>query len=58
VTHDRSEVFTEARRIEEIVDAITDGAYTGVPGDGTVAVTPVQRLIHIRSHGEKTQDTT
>jgi nitrogen regulatory protein P-II 1 len=53
VTHARIEVFTEAHQVEEIVEAITDGAYTGVPGDGIVAVTPVERLIHIRSCAEK-----
>ncbi len=49
VAHARIEVFAEAQRVEEIVMAITDAAYTGVPGDGIVAVTPVESLIHIRS---------
>jgi len=53
VSHARLEIFIEASRVDEIVQAIMDEARTGVAGDGIVAVLPVEHLYHIRS-GEET----
>ena len=55
VTHARFEIFVEASRCEEIVEAIMAEARTGVTGDGIVAVLPVAQLYRIRS-GEAASD--
>jgi len=47
-THVRVEVFAEAERGEEYAAAIMQAAYTGVEGDGIVAVSPVQSVYHVR----------
>ncbi len=48
----RIEVFCEEGMVEEIVEAILDTAHTGFPGDGIVAVHPVETLYDIRSKSE------
>ncbi len=48
----RIEVFCEKGMVEEIVKAILDTAHTGLPGDGIVAVHPVEMLYDIRGKCE------
>ena len=55
-THARVETFISARRADEIAQAIMDAAYSGVPGDGIVAVLPVEKIYKIRHRAEKQQD--
>ena len=49
VTHARIEIFTEKAKADEIVAAILDAAHVGMPGDGIVAVLPVEKLYRIRT---------
>ena len=46
--HARIEIFTDESRVEAIVHAIGDAAYTGCPGDGIIAVLPVEHLFRTR----------
>lgn len=48
-SHSRIEVFTDASRVDSIVRAIMEAAHTGQPGDGIVAVLPVERVYRIRT---------
>jgi len=41
VTNVKLEEFIEQSRVDEIVKSLIASAHTGVPGDGIVAVTPV-----------------
>lgn len=41
--HTQIELFVDADRVEKIIDTIMDTARTGRPGDGIVAVLPVER---------------
>lgn len=52
VTHARIEIFTQESRVDEIVAAILEIAHTGTPGDGIVAVLPVEKLYRIRTKSE------
>lgn len=49
VRHARIEIFTSAEKAGRIADVIMDAAHTGVPGDGIVAILPVEHLMRIRS---------
>jgi nitrogen regulatory protein P-II 1 len=59
-THDwmedevRIEIFTRQHKVDAIAGAIMDAAHTGVPGDGVVAVVPIDRLFLIRTKAEAT----
>jgi nitrogen regulatory protein P-II 1 len=55
-THARIEIYTETSMVGPIVDAILDSAHVGSPGDGIVAVTPVDQLFRIRSKSSITAD--
>lgn len=46
--HARLELFVLAERVDTIVRAITDAACTGTPGDGIIAVLPVEQFWKIR----------
>lgn len=48
VRHARIEIFAPDEQVDEIVEAIRDGARTGGPGDGFVAVLPVERMFKTR----------
>lgn len=50
------EVFVEEAKVEEVTDAITRYAYTGTPGDGVVAVIPVETFFHVRARSEGLSD--
>jgi len=55
-TEVRIEVFTRADEVEAISGAIMDAAHTGVPGDGVIAVVPIEKLYLIRQRCEATPD--
>ena len=48
----RIEVYTAAERADLIAKAIIDGAHTGEPGDGIVAILPVERAFSITTKSE------
>lgn len=50
VEHARIEIFATADCAEAIVACIAEAAHTGTPGDGIIAVLPVERLVRIREH--------
>jgi nitrogen regulatory protein P-II 1 len=50
----RLEVFTKEEEVEPVASAIMDAAHTGVPGDGVVAVLPLEKLYLIRTRAEAT----
>jgi len=52
VTHARIEIFAEDTQVDSIVDTILTTAYTGMLGDGIVAVLPVEHFYRIRDHVE------
>lgn len=56
VTHARIEIFTEKAKAESIVQAILEEAHQGLPGDGIVAVVPVERVYRIRTRSIATAD--
>jgi nitrogen regulatory protein P-II 1 len=55
-THARIEIYTEQSMVDPIVEAILDAAHVGAPGDGIVAVTPVEALYRIRSKSHITAE--
>lgn len=56
VSHARIEIFTSAEKAGGIADTIMDAAHTGVPGDGIVAILPVEHLLRIRGKAEATPE--
>ena len=46
------EVFAARDQAERIADAILDAAHTGSPGDGIVAILPVETLLSARTRAE------
>ncbi|MBI3610336.1 MAG: P-II family nitrogen regulator [Nitrospirae bacterium] len=48
VSHLKIEIITSEGRVKKIKDAIVKAAWTGVPGDGVIAVLPVEELTKIR----------
>lgn len=53
----RVEIFTKREEVEAIAQAIMDAARTGLPGDGVVAVLPIETLYLIRTGSEATAET-
>ena len=51
-THARVEIFMAAQRSELVAQAIMDTAYTGLEGDGIVAVLPVHKVYRIRKRAQ------
>jgi len=49
VTSSRVEVFIDTECAESVAQAIMDAAHTGLEGDGIVAITPVEKIYHIRT---------
>ncbi|MDP1716938.1 MAG: P-II family nitrogen regulator [Burkholderiales bacterium] len=45
----RLEVFTRQDEVEAISAAIMEAAHTGLPGDGVVAVVPIEKLFLVRT---------
>ncbi|MEO7812791.1 MAG: P-II family nitrogen regulator [Usitatibacter sp.] len=52
----RLDIFTRHDEVEAIVASIMDGAHTGEPGDGIVAVLPVEKFFLIRTRSEATPE--
>jgi nitrogen regulatory protein P-II 1 len=52
----RVEIFTRGHKVQTIAAAIMEAAHTGLPGDGIVAVMPVEKLFLIRTRSEATPD--
>ncbi len=50
----RIDIFTRNDEVEKIAAAIMDAAHTGVPGDGVIAVVPVEKFFLIRTRAEAT----
>ena len=50
------EIFTRQYKVESIAAAIMEAAHTGVPGDGVVAVIPIDKLFLIRTRAEATPE--
>ena len=50
------DIFTRTDEVESITTAIMDGAHTGEPGDGIVAVVPIEKFYLIRTRSEATSD--
>jgi nitrogen regulatory protein P-II 1 len=42
--------------VETITAALMDAAHTGVPGDGIVAILPVEKFFLIRTRSEATRE--
>jgi nitrogen regulatory protein P-II 1 len=54
--HARLEIFIEQNRAEEIARIIMEAAHVGLPGDGIVAILPVEKLFSIRTRSEATPE--
>lgn len=52
----RIEIYTRTDEVEAITAAIMNAAHTGLPGDGIVAVMPVEKLFLIRTRSEATPE--
>ena len=52
----RLDIITRANEVDSITTAIMDAAHTGEPGDGIVAVVPIEKLLLIRTRSEATPD--
>ncbi len=50
------EIFTKNEEVDSIAAAIMEAAHTGLPGDGVVAVMPVEKLFLVRTKSEATPD--
>jgi len=48
-TNARIEVFVQAEDADAVIDTILQTAHSGSPGDGLVALMPVERLYRIRT---------
>ncbi len=48
VEHARLEIFVTQEQVDPVVQGIVDAACTHAPGDGLIAVMPVEKLIRIR----------
>lgn len=48
----RIEIFTRQHKVERIVGTIMEAAHTGLPGDGVIAVVPIDKLFVIRTKVE------
>jgi nitrogen regulatory protein P-II 1 len=55
-THARVEIFISAKRADGLAQAIMDVAYSGMEGDGIVAVLPVYKVYRIRKRAEMGTD--
>lgn len=47
VPHVKLEIFCDDKLTQTIIDAIINGAYTGLRGDGKIYITPVEDAIRI-----------
>lgn len=54
VKNARIEVFAKQSEVDAIVTAILESAHSGSPGDGLVAVMPVEKLYRVRTKSAMT----
>ncbi len=47
------EIFVEQERADAVAQAILDIAHTGSPGDGIVAILPVDKVLSVRTRAEE-----
>lgn len=47
--HVRVEIFTSTEKAEVLARVVMDTAHTGTPGDGLVAILPVEQVYRIRT---------
>lgn len=52
ITYARLEIYCDDSQVEEIARLIMDCAYTGLAGDGIVAILPVEMIYRIRTKAE------
>ena len=52
ISHARIEIFVEMDKAEDIANTIMKASHIGQPGDGIVAILPVETLYHIRTQSE------
>ena len=52
----RLEIYTRQNEVKAIAAAIMGAAHTGLPGDGVIAVVPVEKFFLIRTGAEATPD--
>ena len=52
----RLEIFTRKDKVDAITAAIMKSAHTGSPGDGIVAVYPIEKFYNIRLRSEAAPD--
>ncbi len=52
----RLDIFTRHDEVDGVVTAIMEGAHTGEPGDGIVAVVPIEKFFLVRTRAEATPD--
>lgn len=50
------EIFTRKNEVETVAEAIMAAAHTGLPGDGVIAVVPIEKLFLIRTRSEATPE--
>jgi nitrogen regulatory protein P-II 1 len=49
------EVVVEAEKVDEVVDTICESAKTGMVGDGKIFVSPIERIVRVRT-GERDKE--
>lgn len=47
--HTKLEIMIREEQLERIIDVLIDAAWTGVPGDGVIAVHSLERVVRIRT---------
>ncbi|MEO5669894.1 MAG: P-II family nitrogen regulator [Ramlibacter sp.] len=50
--HVKIEIFVEESKVDALVEALLEVTRSDVPGAGIVAVTPVERFLHLRTGNE------
>ena len=56
IQHVKIELWAREGEVDQIVNAIIDAAHSGMPGDGMVAVLPVERVWRICTKREAAED--
>lgn len=54
--HTRLELFVNENEVDSTVEKLIEAAHTGAPGDGMVAVLPVEKVYRIRTKRLATVD--
>ncbi len=56
VTHAKIEIFTMQEKADAIAAGIMEAAHVGQPGDGIVAILPVEKIYRIHTRAEATSE--